>query len=67
VEDFAVINKTAFLNAWMDVRDEDGTWLPVLRDVLRMRENLDLGWIFLITYPSLWEDYSGGGGASLNS
>jgi hypothetical protein len=62
VVDFVVINETAFLNAWMDVRGKDGTWLPVLRDVLRMRENLDLGWIPPGTYPSLWEDYSGGGG-----
>ena len=47
----------------MDVRGEDGTWLPVLRDILRMWENLDLGWIPPGTYLSLWEDYSGSGDA----
>jgi hypothetical protein len=41
VEDFAVINETAFLNAWMYMRGEDGTWLSVLRDILLMWENLD--------------------------
>jgi hypothetical protein len=53
MEDFAVINETAFLNVWMDMRGEDGTWLPILRDILLMRENLDLGWIPPGTYPSL--------------
>jgi hypothetical protein len=62
VEDSAIINETAFLKAWMDVRGEDGTWLPVLRDILLMWENLDLGWIPPGTYPSLGEDYSGSGG-----
>ena len=61
VEDFAVINKTAFMNAWMDVSGEDKTWLSVLRDVLRMQQNLDLGWILHGTYLSLQEDYSAGG------
>jgi hypothetical protein len=28
-----------------------------------MQENLDLGWILSGTYPSLREDYSGGGSA----
>jgi hypothetical protein len=65
VEDFAIINETAFLNAWMDVRGEDGTWLPVLQDVLQMWENLDLGWIPPGTYPSLREDYSIGGSGVL--
>jgi hypothetical protein len=53
MEDFAVINETAFLNVWMDMRGEDGTWLPILRDILLMRENLDLGWIPPGMYPSL--------------
>jgi hypothetical protein len=30
VEDFTIINEMVFLNTWMDVRGEDGTWLPVL-------------------------------------
>jgi hypothetical protein len=63
VEDVVVINEMAFLNTWMDVRAEDGTWLPVLQDILRMRENLDLGWIPPRTYPSLGEDFSGDSGA----
>jgi hypothetical protein len=63
VEDFAVINEMAFLNAWMDVRGKDGTLLPILWDILLMRENLDLGWIPPRTYPFLREDYFDGGGA----
>ena len=45
VEDFAVINETAFSNAWMDVRGENGTLLSILQDILLMHENLDLEWI----------------------
>jgi hypothetical protein len=45
VEDFAVIGETAFLNAWMDVKARDRTWLNILQDILRMRKNLDLRWI----------------------
>lgn len=47
----------------MDVRVEDGTWLPVLRNILWMWENLDLRWIPIGIYPFLGEDVSSGGGA----
>jgi hypothetical protein len=42
VEDFTVIDEIFFLNTWMDVNAEDGTWVNVLQTILWMRDNLDL-------------------------
>jgi hypothetical protein len=53
----AVIDEVAFVAAWIDVKAGDRTWLPVLRDVLRMRENLDLRWIPPSKYSSLEGNY----------
>jgi hypothetical protein len=43
--------------AWMDVKAADGTWFSILRDVLRMRENLDLCWIPPLEYLMLGDRY----------
>lgn len=42
VNDLAILHEGAFMAAWMDVKAADETWFPILRDVLHMRENLDL-------------------------
>jgi hypothetical protein len=46
--------------AWMDMKAADGTWFSILRDVLRMRENLDLRWIPPLEYPMLGDKYCEG-------
>jgi hypothetical protein len=46
--------------AWMDIKAFDGTWVSILRDVLRMRENLDLRWIPPSQNPILGDSYSDG-------
>jgi hypothetical protein len=56
-EDLAVLQEAAFMAAWMDVKAADETWLPILRDVLRMRENLDLRWIPPSEYLMLGDRY----------
>jgi hypothetical protein len=59
-EDLAVIDEVAFMAAWMDVKAADGTWFPILQDVLRMRENLDLRWISPSQYLMLGDRYFNG-------
>jgi hypothetical protein len=59
-EDLAVIDEVAFVASWMDVKAADGTWLSILQDVLRMRENLDLRWISPSQYPTLGDRYFDG-------
>jgi hypothetical protein len=56
-EDLAVLQEAAFMAALMDVKTADGTWLPILRDVLLMRENLDLRWIPPSEYLILGDRY----------
>jgi hypothetical protein len=41
-EDLTVIDEVAFMDVWMDVKAADGTWFPILQDILCMRESLDL-------------------------
>jgi hypothetical protein len=53
-----VIDKVAFMAAWMDVKAAHRTWFPILRDVLRMREKLDLHWIPPSQYPTVGDMYS---------
>jgi hypothetical protein len=44
--------------AWMDVKAANGTWFPILRDMLWMWENLKLWWIPPKQYPIRGDRYS---------